>query len=76
MRHEESDGLVVAMKAGPMKHRTCASGGRLWEEKTWPSEGVLVWKELRPKNGITQTRQRSQQGSYRRGKHASWEGKG
>ncbi len=47
MHYETSDEPIVAMKVKPVKYRTCIAGcrGRLYEDKTRPSEGVLVWKE-------------------------------
>jgi hypothetical protein len=44
MQYEKSDELIVAMIVEPVIHRTCAAGcrGRLCEDKTQLSEGVLA----------------------------------
>jgi hypothetical protein len=49
MHYEKSDEPRVAMMVELMTHRTCLDGcrGRLGEDKTRPSEGVLVWIESR-----------------------------
>jgi hypothetical protein len=49
MHCEKSDELIVAMMVEPMIHRTCAAEcrGRLCEEKTQLSEGVLALVESR-----------------------------
>jgi hypothetical protein len=44
MQYENSDGFIVAIMVRPMIHRTCVAGyrGRLCEEKTEPSKGILA----------------------------------
>jgi len=55
MQHKKSDELIVAMMVKPMIHRTCAAGcrGRLYEEKTQPSEGVLALDRVKMNSTIT-----------------------
>ena len=48
MRYEKSDELIVAMIVEPVIHRTCAAGcrGRLYEDKTQLSKGVLALERV------------------------------